>query len=68
MNLRFLNTRSAIRRRRSWRPSLEEVEGRQLLSNLFVLGTDQKLWLEGPGWQQTGRTFIDANVQAFAPA
>ena len=32
MNWPRLNTRPAIRRRRSWQPNLEEVEGRQLLS------------------------------------
>src|SRR5271166_6375320 len=32
MNWPRLNTRPAIRRRRSWRPNLEEVERRQLLS------------------------------------
>ncbi len=68
MNWPRLNTRPAIRRRRSWRPSLEEVEGRQLLSNtpLYVLGTNGTLWLESPGWQQHGRTWVDGNVQAFA--
>ena len=69
MNWPRLNTRPATRRRRSWRPSLEEVEGRQLLSNtpLYVLGTNGNLWLEAPGWQQDGRTWVDSNVQAFAP-
>jgi hypothetical protein len=40
--------KTATRRRRSWRPNLEEVEGRQLLTNtsLYVLGSDQKLWLD----------------------
>jgi len=52
MNWPRLNTRPAIRRRRSWRPSLEEVEGRQLLSNtpLYVLGTNGNLRVEAPGW------------------
>ena len=58
----------APRRRRSWRPNLEPVEGRQLLSNVYVLGTDRNLRLEAPGWQQSGRTWVDGNVQAFAPA
>ena len=70
MNWPRLNTRPAIRRRRSWRPSLEEVEGRQLLNNtpLYVLGTNGILWLESPGWNLPGhsRTWVDANVQAFA--
>ena len=36
MNWPRLNTRPATRRRRSWRPNLEEVEGRQLLSAISV--------------------------------
>ncbi|HKM52135.1 MAG TPA: hypothetical protein VJY33_01930 [Isosphaeraceae bacterium] len=69
MNWPRLNTRPATRRRRSWRPSLEEVEARQMLSAtpLYVLGTNGNLWLESPGWQQQGRTLIDSNVQAFTP-
>ena len=71
MNWPRLNTRPAIRRRRSWRPSLEEVEGRQLLSNtpLYVLGTNGILWQESPGWNLPGhwRTWVDANVLAFTP-
>lgn len=39
-----------------------------MLSNLYVLGSDHKLWLEAPGWQQHGRTYSDSNVQAFAPS
>jgi hypothetical protein len=35
---------------------------------LYVEGTDHNLWLESPGWQQHGRTWVDGNVQAFAPA
>ena len=35
---------------------------------LYVLGTNGNLWLEAPGWQTTGRTLIDSNVQAFTPA
>src|SRR5262249_21327398 len=66
MNWSRLSRRPAIRRRRSWRPNLEQIEGRQLLSNLYVLGTDGNLWLEAPGWQQHGRTWVDGNVQAFA--
>ena len=31
-------------------------------------GTDHYLWLEAPGWQQNGRTWVDSNVQAFAAA
>jgi hypothetical protein len=67
MNWPRLNTRPVIRRRRSRRPSLEEVEARQMLSAtpLYVLGTKDNLWLEAPGWQQHGRTLIDSNVQAF---
>jgi hypothetical protein len=34
---------------------------------MFVLGTDGNLWLEAPGWQQTGRTWVDGNVSAFTP-
>ena len=71
MNSPRLNTRPAIRRRRSWRPSLEEVERRQLLSSvplsLYVLGSNGNLWQEAPGWQTTGRTLVDSNVKAFVP-
>ena len=35
---------------------------------MYVEGTDHNLWLEAPGWQQHGRTWVDSNVQAFAPA
>jgi hypothetical protein len=31
-----------------------------------VEGTDHNLWIEAPGWQQHGRTWVDGNVQAFA--
>jgi hypothetical protein len=49
---------------------LEVVEPRQLLSNAptYVLGNNGTLWLESPGWQTNGRTFIDSNVVAFIPA
>jgi hypothetical protein len=33
-----------------------------------VEGTDHNLWLEAPGWQNNGRTWVDGNVLAFAPA
>ena len=36
--------------------------------DLYVEGTDHNLWLEAPGWQQHGRTWVDGNVQAFAGA
>jgi hypothetical protein len=70
MNFPRSNTRPANRRRRSCRPNLEEVEGRLLLSNapLYVLGDNGNLWLESPGWQTTGRTFVDWSVKAYAPA
>ena len=69
MNRPRLSTRPASRRRRSWLPSLEEVERRELLSTapLYVLGNGN-LWLEAPGWQTNGRTFIDSNVVSFVPA
>jgi hypothetical protein len=66
MNWPHLSTRPATRRRRSLRPNLEQVEGRQLLSNVYVLGTDGNLWIEAPGWQQNGRVLVDSNVQSFA--
>jgi hypothetical protein len=65
MHRPHLSTRPATRRRRSWRPNLEEVEGRQLLSATYVLGSDHKLWLETPNSQN--RIYMDANVLAFAP-
>ena len=34
--------------------------------NVYVEGTDHDLWLEAPGWQQHGGTFVDNQVQAFA--
>ena len=34
---------------------------------LYVLGTNGNLWLESPGWQQHGSTWVDGNVQAFTP-
>ena len=52
------------RQRRSLRPSLEEVERLQLLSNTYVLGSDHTLWLEAPNYQN--RTLVDTNVLAFA--
>ena len=68
MNWPRWSEKTATRRRRSWRPELEQVEGAQVLSSLYVLGTDHNLWLEAPGWQQQGRTFVDSNVLAFAAA
>ena len=38
------------------------------ITALYVEGTDHNLWLESPGWEQHGRTWVDGNVQAFAPA
>jgi hypothetical protein len=31
----------------------------------YVLGTDNKLWAETPGWQTSGRYLVDGNVQSF---
>ena len=49
MNWPRLSSKPVSRRRRSWRPNLEEVEGRQLLSNapLGVLGTNGNFSMEG---------------------
>jgi hypothetical protein len=71
MNSPRFNARPAIRRRRSSRPILEEIEARQLLSTatpLYVLGSNANLWLEAPGWQKNGRTPVDSSVKAFVPA
>jgi hypothetical protein len=32
---------------------------------IYVLGSDRKLWRERFGWQQRGRTLVDANVASF---
>ena len=49
---------------RRQRPGLRR---RPLCVRLPVRGGDRPhLWLESPGWQQHGRTWVDGNVQAFA--
>jgi hypothetical protein len=34
--------------------------------DLYVVGTNGNLGLEGPNWQSSGRTWVDGHVQAFA--
>jgi hypothetical protein len=64
------STRPASHQRRSWRPNLEQVEGRQLLTStlLHVLGTDHNLWHEAAGWQQSGQVWAGGNVGTSAIA
>src|SRR5437763_16654185 len=49
------------------RLEVEALESRAVPAALIpVLGSDGNLWLEAPGWQSTGRTWVDGNVQSFA--
>jgi hypothetical protein len=47
------NRKPATRRPWAWHPNLEELKGREWLSGLFVLGNNDKLWLEAPAGRRT---------------
>jgi hypothetical protein len=46
------------------RLAVEPLEDRAVPS-VAVLSADGNLWLENPGWQTSGRTWIDGNVQGY---
>src|SRR6516162_9352032 len=62
--------RSRVKVARRTRPPQRarlEVEGLEdrLVPAALVLSNDGTLWLENPGWQTAGRTWIDGNVRSF---
>src|SRR6516162_9885373 len=58
--------RKPTRQARLGLETLEQRDVPSVTAPITVLGTDGKLWLEAPGWQTTGRTWIDSNVRSFA--
>jgi hypothetical protein len=62
---RLSRLRPAQRPPRRARLEVEALEDRAVPA-VLVLGSDGNLWSESPGWQNSGRWWVDGSVKSFA--
>jgi hypothetical protein len=63
--LGLTSRRKQVQKPHRARPQVESLEDRAVPA-VLVLGSNANLWLEAPGWQTNGRTWVDTNVESYA--